>query len=317
MKNFGYIENTLLSGISFGSYVLSASTKVSFSGQLDNSFAYFTLQSRFYDGDVNVYDKDDNLLNQEGFQEIFDFFMTNVIQYSGETYKIYELLTDDALEVYGGDFKLTPKSIDYKKSIDGKIHPKRTFTKGFLTECEYFENVSVVNNSETGFPELNYENPILKVNVDYTIGDDGYVSDRKTTRSWVYANGNYSIDTKETTKYYNKKEAREEGKRRRTNIIDSVIVDATKYVVLSETGLTSMQQAEAIAVDFLDEIEEPIDKYIKGNKQPIIDFITSADTVQHSWLTNAVFNSDPEVTIQEFIISELSGGTIETSGLIV
>jgi hypothetical protein len=57
-------------------------------------------------------------------------------------FKLYNLLSLDAIESRGiSNPFLTPKSIDYKQEIDGRLHPKYTFDiNGWLVECEYFKN---------------------------------------------------------------------------------------------------------------------------------------------------------------------------------
>lgn len=316
MNRFGYIENKTAESIDFNPFVLGDSEKVALTGQCANPYSYFKIQEEFHNGTINLYDQNDAIILSGGFQDIWNYRFANVIKYSGETFKIYDYLSEDALEKIGEDFTLTPKAVDYKKDVNGRLHPKRTFVKGFLTECEYFENAGLAVDPNTGFTGITYENPVLKVEIDYYIGGDGYVSYRDTTRSWVKHNGEYSTDTKMSRKYYSKIEAKEEGKRRRNNIIDQLTLEVGAFVVLTETGTTSVQEAEALALPFLDELDTSIDKYLKGNTEPIINSITSADTSTHYWLDNTVPGSDPAITIQQYLLYTLNNGTLETVGLV-
>ena len=316
MNRFGYIENKTESDINFNPFVLGSLEKVEMTGQCDSVYSYFRIQEEFLNNNINLYNQNDEIILSGDFQDVWNFRFVNVIKYSGETFKIYDHLSEDALEKVGKDFTLTPKAIDYKKDIDGRLHPKYTFVKGFLTNCEYFEKAYNVVDPMTGFSGITYENPILNVDISYYIGDDGYVSYRDTTRSWMKHNGEYSTDTKVSRKYYQKFQAKEEGKRRRSNIIDQLTLDTGAFIMLTESGITSVQEAEYTALPFLDFVDTSIDKYIKGNTQEIIDNVMSADTGVYYWIDNTVPGSDPSITIRQYLLNNLSGGTLEASGFI-
>ena len=316
MNRFGYIENKTELQIDFNPFILGSLEKATLSGQCDNSYSYFKISEQFYKGNLNIYDTDNVLLDESEFQKSWRFYHENIIQYSGNTFKVYEFLSDDAISKWGNDFRVTPKSVDYKKDINGRLHPKYTFLRGFLTECEYFENASQVVDPYTGFTGLTYDNSVLKVNFDYYIGSDGYVSHRTSTRSWCLHNEEYSVDTKVSMKYYEKNQAKKEGKVRRLNIVDQITLDTGGLIVLTESGVTTVKQAEELALPFLDEFDGEIDKYTKGNTSPLISGIVSASIIAYPWLMNEVPGSDPSTTIQEYVIYNLSGGTVENVGLV-
>ena len=316
MNRFGYIENKTETPIEFVPLTLGSLEKSILTGQCDNSYSYFKISEQFYEGNINVYDINNNLLDEESFQKTWRFYHENIIQYSGNTYKIYEFLSDDTLIRLGKNFKITPKSVDYKKDVNSRLHPKCTFLRGFLVKCEYFEKAKTIINPYNGFEELSYENSVLNVKFNYYIGDDGYVSHRDAIRSWSFDNGEYSDDVKVSKKFYQKKQAKEEGKRRRVNVVDQVIIDTGGLIMLTESGVTTVREAEELALPFLDEFNTDIDKYIKGNTEPIINNLINVDTVKYYWITNTVPMSDPSVTIQEYIIYNLNGGTIENVGLV-
>ena len=136
-------------------------------------------------------------------------------------------LSDDVIERMGGelDYTVTPKSIDYKKDLNKRLHPKNTFNEyGYLIESEYFENLDITI-SPLGFIEYNFTNPVLKYEANYSNGGDGYTQSRVVTRSWVLADGTYSTDTKTSIKIYDAIISREEAKRRRKNLVNSLLVD--------------------------------------------------------------------------------------------
>jgi len=244
-----------------------------------------------------------------------DEVLTEEEQEKYNHYKLYHYISDDTIERLGElDYTITPKSIDYKKDINGKLHPKFTFSNGFLINTEYYETVNIVINPQTGLSDLVYENPILKAEFQYHVEADGYVSHRLVKRSWVKADGEYdTINTKDSTKYYTKKLARSEGVRRRENVIDEVILATGGLILMSHSGATSIPEAEAIAMPFLDSLDSDINKYVKGNTNPLIASILTSDTSVHDWLLT-VINQEGN-TIQQYLYGQLSAGVMDYAGV--
>lgn len=227
-------------------------------------------------------------------------------------YVLYHHLSDDALARLGGnpDYSITPKSIDYKKDIDMRYHPKFTFDdNGWLTECEYFEDLNVTVNAY-GFHVFNFSNPVLKYESSYTQGADGYVQSRTVTRSWFLTSGTYSTDTKTSFKIYEPLTARAEGRRRRQNLINRLLIDTVGLIIMSSGDLSNVSEAEADAVVLMKEVADGISEYYEygtkvdagGNPCKLIQQITGST---YSRLDNWVPGTGDTVDIRTFILGRL------------
>ena len=156
--------------------------------------------------------------------------------------------------------------------------------KEFVTK-EYVDNNNNNNNNSGGT----------------NIADYCRVSKTQGNTSATY------IDTKESTKFYDKRLAREEGKRRRTNIINQVVLNTSAFIYLSEPSINNILDSEYLALPFLDEIDTDIDKYIKGNIQPLINSITNSDSNIYTWIDNSL-PTNTDMTIRDYILMSLNDG---------
>lgn len=227
-------------------------------------------------------------------------------------FKIYNLLSIDVVEMRNitNPF-LTPKSIDYKHDIDGRLHPKYVFDNhGWLIECEYFENLEISQN-QLGFTQYDYSNPILKYSASYSMKDDGYVGSRTVTRRWYRLDGTLDVDAKITQKFYEPMAARAEGRQRRTNLINNLIIQAVGLIIMTSEDLNNVLDAESDAIPFMREVAAGISDYYEygtkldpqGNPCKLIQDVSNSSYVR---LNNFVPNTNNTVTIREFIISKLN-----------
>lgn len=225
---------------------------------------------------------------------------------------IYHHLTNDAKSKLGNySMKNTPKSVDYKKDLESRLHPKYTFDNfGWLIECEYFENLIVTTNSY-GFHIFNYSNPVIKYQASYNIGIDGYVTDRTAIRSWYLASGTYSTDTKNSFKVYEPLTARGEGRRRRQNLISRLIIDTVGIIIMTSEDLNNVYEAEEDGIPFMRDIESDISAYYEygtkkdaqGNSCKLIQTVSGHT---YSRLDNWVPGTGDTVTIRDFILNRLN-----------
>ncbi|CAG7581582.1 MAG: hypothetical protein SLAVMIC_00913 [uncultured marine phage] len=237
---------------------------------------------------------------------------TDEEQNENDHYVLYHHLSDDVVERLGSNFdhSICPKSIDYKKDVDMRFHPKYTFDEhGWLTECEYFENLNVTKDSFS-FSVFNFSDPVLKYEADYTTGNDGYVQSRTVTRSWYLASGTYSTDTKTSFKIYEPLTARDEGRRRRKNLINKLLIDTVGLIIITSGDLDNVYDAEADAVPLMKEVADGISEYYEygtkednlGNPCKLITQITGST---FSRLDNWVPGTGDTVSIRMFILGRL------------
>lgn len=227
-------------------------------------------------------------------------------------YKIYDYLTEDAIASIGGiNPQKTPKSIDYKKSTNTKLHPNYEFDNlGFLTGCTYYTEVTITQDA-LGFTQYNYSNPILRYTASYTLQPNGYVGSRTVTRKWYMVDGTLSDDSKITEKIYRPMEARNEGKRRRRNLINKLVIDTVGLIIMTSQDISNVIEAENDAIDFLKEVTPGINEYYEygsrtdsqGNPCKLIQDINSST---YSRLDNFVPGTNDTVTIRQYLISKLS-----------
>jgi len=243
-------------------------------------------------------DKRDEVLTEQE-QEQYNYF------------KIYDLISEDVYSYKNiTDKNITPKSIDYKKELDGRLHPEYIFDNhGWLIECNYYRNLNIWLNAQ-GFTQYDYSDPILKYEAIYQIKDDGYVGSRTVTRRWYKLDGTLDPDSKVTVKYYEPMAAREEGKRRRQNLINKLIIQTVGLIIMTSNDLLNVSDAETDAMEFMKYVSSGISDYYEygskkdsqGNNCKLIQDVMSST---YTRLDNFVPGTSNTVTIRQFIISKL------------
>lgn len=176
MKKYKYIENLTSHPIILGEHTLIAGTNgvsgtnghniVPITDSIETLKGYHDLIVSRNAGLVQLYDENYQQLTLQEFYNYWEFYNSTVVKYEGTAYKIYQFLNTESL-VRFNDLRIVPKDIDYKIGLKQKLNPKYTFDKGFLVEAEYFESVTQMQDPMTGLPYFIYNNPILKVEVEY------------------------------------------------------------------------------------------------------------------------------------------------------
>jgi hypothetical protein len=248
---------------------------------------------------VNKIQRDEVYTDEE--QEVFNHYV------------IYHFISEDVIERMGNNinYKTTPKSIDYKKDLNIRLHPDFTFNNlGFLTEVIYYENLVVTPNA-IGSADFVFSNPIVKYTAEYTTGGDGYVQSRLIKRYWMMMDGTFGGNYKESFKIYDPISSREEAKRRRKNLVNNLLVNVVGLLLMTTPELTVVTEAEADAMGFMRDIESAITAYYEsgntldanGNPCQLIQLI-SVHT--YARLDNYVPGTGNTVTIRMYIMGSLS-----------
>ncbi len=297
MKKLKYIKNISGSNIIINGVNIADAQTVDIYG--DNSTSFKTVKGlneiTRYQSSLELYSYENVLMSNDEYITFLNYF--NNKHFANQNYfRIYEFLSDDAMVKYN-NYSLTPKSVDYIKDVEIRFARKETFNRGFLTNVEYYESSSL-----DIYGNLVFENPILNVNVTYHIDSNDYVTYRETKRKWKLNNGLYSTDIKTTIKYYSGVMAREEAIQRRNNIINQLIIDVVKIVYGYYYLTYSIHDVELLIMPLLDSLKMEVDKYIKGNIQPLITGISTASVVTYTWLTIIVTGT---TTLQDYIENKL------------
>jgi hypothetical protein len=150
----------------------------------------------------------------------------------------------------------------------------------------------------------------LKYEADYIVGDDYYVKEREVTRSWYLASGTYSEDTKVSKKIYEPLIARDEGRRRRKNLVNKLLIETVGLFIITSGDLDTVQQAELDAMPLIRELAEPMSEYYEyGDRRdaqgnPCLLYQTVLGST-YSRLDNWVPGTGNTVSIRMFILSRI------------
>lgn len=263
------------------------------------------------------YYEDDVLKTKDDFYAFWYYFSNNVYYEPANDYnfKIYSVVNGDILV---SDTTATPKSLDYKKDIGVKLHQKMHFTKGFLTKCEYYKDIEIIEDEVTFLKTYNYSNIYLEVFFEYHIGVDEFAKYRYKVIRWYDENGDVSEDLKITKKYYNTDQGYQEGVRRRDNIITDLITTMCGLILMTEESITNTKEAEVGSIDVLDAFDTDINKFRKANIEPLITNIATIDVSEYGDLGNWLDNEIPYygVTIREYCLSLLYGAILNPNEII-
>jgi putative N-acetylmannosamine-6-phosphate epimerase len=104
--------------------------------------------------------------------------------------------------------------------------------------------------------------------------------------------------------------AREEGKRRRQNLINKLIIQTVGLIIMTSNDLSNVSDAETDAMEFMKYVSSGISDYYEygskkdsqGNNCKLIQDVMSST---YTRLDNFVPGTNNTVTIRQFIISKL------------
>ena len=190
-------------------------------------------------------------------------------------YKIYNYIKN----VLPEQMSESPSDINYNTI---GLHKKRTFVKGELIETKYYGKFDLATKE--------YDDLILIENRIYNRTEDGFVYKRDLTSTW-YKIDNNAGETKTTEKFYSSDESIKEGETRRSNIVSRL-----KLEIFGLLG-------QANAYDFLTKVFTDLGLYKDGFKGSLLNKVSTLD---ESYLDDIIPDSDPNITIRNYITEELT-----------
>jgi hypothetical protein len=217
------------------------------------------------------------------------------------SYKIWDYVVDPPVGHH------PPIDLDYKKGLSVRLHDKKTYVKGEMTLKEYYEGASA--DPVTG--EISYTNLILKEENVYTRDVAGFAVVRQQTITWVREDESYGPHQKITLKYYSGIDKIQEGKTRRGNLMDSLMMDVANMMLANATVAkgSALDPAEIETElqrgrDMLTEYEDGFAAFISHSDKGVLTSVTN--DVNHSFLNDNVPGSNPVITIRDYVVNEMT-----------
>lgn len=229
-------------------------------------------------------DLKDNLATVE--QAISDGTLELATQ--ADHYKVYRYLEHKGEQ----DCTAAPLSVNFVSGLSIRLHPIHTFTRGRITQTNWYANAGVDANGELEGSDL-----VVREDFAYTLDAAGLARHRLQTIAWVREDESLG-DTKVRQKFYDNTQARTEGRRRRRNVIDSVSISTVG--LYAQTQQVDIGSAIVATTPFIEDIATELALYIEDGSPVLAQAITNGT---EGWLDNPVA---PGLTIRDFILGEIA-----------
>lgn len=316
-----YIRNISTANINIGGIVIQPNDKYFFTDELIGSHGLDVwrildspsiINQLISEGSVDIIDNTNASVSNELFYEQFNKLNNSNIKRK-PNFLLYGLVAGNQ---YNLDYSDLPQAINFKTGLTKKLFQKNTFVRGFLVEAEYFENMSISYYHD--IQQYSYTNPISKVIFNWYIGDANYLDKRVSQRSWVLTTGEYSTETITHTKVYTTLTARDEGIRRRSNIINQTLLFTGGLIKLADISFVDIASVETYMRNILSILNHEINIFISGDIQPLIDRMLTLDCISVGYDKDWLNYPTPwvNVNIRQYIIAQLMGAFI-TNGEII
>mgnify|MGYP003113399262 CR=1 FL=1 len=178
-----------------------------------------------------------------------------------------------------------PRQHNYVLGLNTKLFPKRKFVQGELQTIHWYSDIEK-------------EDLVLKVIIEYTRDGLGFATTRKTTRTWIREDGSEHEWTKVSIKEYDMLAQINEGVRRRGNIVKGIQMPVLGMMMQT---IQDKSSTEVILMgrDFLKKYQSDFVAFQNDSNAGIITEITNAT---EEWLDNPIGGG---ATIRTYIINEL------------
>ncbi|HHO58533.1 MAG TPA: hypothetical protein ENJ85_05095 [Oceanithermus profundus] len=186
-----------------------------------------------------------------------------------------------------------PFSIDYRVDLDRRLQPKFTFDQGTLVRVEYYAEASKTASG------VEFSDLILEEVYDYTRDFAGFAVDRTLTITWYREDGTAHPTTKQMVKLYDMQNSMQEGKRRRTNIVQDLEARVVTHL-LGQYGQTDPAAAFQMGRDFIALYRDQINDFVAGGSSALRDAILADVTT--TWLDDVMADGR---TVRAMLAGEL------------
>ena len=210
---------------------------------------------------------------------------------------IHKYVNDDKL--LSLDVNKIPTSLNYIKDVNTKFGKKvEQDEKGWVTKVTYYENETIEIDPVTKIRTVTYDGEVLDVNIQYAIGEDGFASQRETTRRWKKKDGTWSEGVKKNKpKKYKTSDgsAQREGKRRRGNVATNIENIVTGGIMRVDANATDILKAQEIGKPVLDLLDNDKASFVANNTyESFKNAIDNISEVDHPFMGGIPFPSEQD-----------------------
>lgn len=307
MKRAKYIENTTTSALTIDTFTINSGQTVSIPYEIKDRIGFNKVMRRYKEGFINLYDKNNNQLNDDEFINFYNVFKNKIYnQVDNNSYKIYEFFNDDKLDGIN-NINTIPSSIKIDEDLNIDPEYKRTYKNGYLIEEELFEEYDNSNNQ--------YTNPLLKFNYQYEFDSNAQLYKYGMTISFQKFDETYDLSAITKNRTLKRSEARKMEKEACENQSNLIIDDVSQFILDTDNNITNLKQGEQEIENLLSEEENSFNQYLK-----LLDTSTIIGNIDNNsnypWLSNTISLSGDNRTIRTYIKDKLNQAVITGSTII-
>lgn len=236
-----------------------------------------------------------------------------------KSYKIYQFVRDSEKI----DHHQAPIDLDFTTQLTVQLHKKLLpKIQGKPTSAIYYEKkyILIQNGSPVldpfGNPVVVYENPICKIDFQFTFDSFGFIVQRKEWLQWYYTDNTLSLVKKDIGRIFDPildYEYRiQEGKDRRESIVNGLQLPAFSALKVFYPSKTAIELL-SIGREFLSRLDVDFRNFIESSLS-VVDpqspnygkkvIVVKIQQATDEWLDAPLVGTG--ITIRQYMISELS-----------
>jgi len=189
------------------------------------------------------------------------------------------------------DHAVPPHELNYETGLKNRLHRVVESTFGEVRQVKYMDPEDLTTT-------------VICEDIAYTRDGLGFASERTTFISWIDVNGRMHPKVKTLKKTYTPVEALREGKRRRGNILDEIMMDMGGLIAMTE--LIDIPSALALGRSFLRDHKTSVDMFIDASDPTILGEIKHDAVSMNDWLDNDVPGAPSGYTIRRYVFDAVN-----------
>jgi hypothetical protein len=192
-----------------------------------------------------------------------------------------------------------PVDIDFIAGLKSKLHRKSTIVKGEIRKEEYYLD----------YDGTTYSTIVVKEETSFTRNSLGFPLYKDVVISWALEDGTFHPVTKSWRKFYSQIEQVSEGKYRRGNLIDSLMMPTLGLMSMALNNGVPSNDVILEGRRFLAEYKIEFSTYIDDSNKDIISCLANPSHPRYASVSDWVwidFMTPYGVSIRNYLISELT-----------